>query len=227
MNRKLSVTCVVAALSAIVASSGAHAAGAATSATNWAGPYVGAQIGAGFGTESDDLSKYLIPADTVSVSGAVGGVYAGYTWQTENNLVLGIEGQVSATGLKGDWGFTTPTNGTLTFSSDWEAALKGRAGVAVDNALFYATAGVVWAHGTENLVMPNYSIDLSASATHTGWVAGVGVEYSLTDSLSARAEVDYTSFANQAYSGISPYGSGTMNASWTQTTATVGLSYHF
>jgi outer membrane immunogenic protein len=58
-------------------------------AFTWTGPYVGLQGGYGWG------------GGTIGTSGWIGGAYAGYNFQTGTNLVLGIEGDISATGKSG------------------------------------------------------------------------------------------------------------------------------
>lgn len=196
--------------------------------SGWAGPYIGAQIGGAWGTENDNGSDVLnVPADSFSLSGMTGGVYAGYDWDVGPGI-FGLEGDLNLTNLGGN-ADVPGVEGNLGFKSDWQGAIKARYGLPFDQFLLYATGGVVWAHGTENFSQTEpYDYSGSDSATHTGWLIGIGGEYKLTDNLSLRGEIDYTSFGNRPYSGIDPeYSDGTLQAGFNQTTAQVGLSFHF
>jgi len=204
-------------------------------AFSWDGPYVGAKIGGGVGTESDDLSTIIIgaAADSFSLSGFTAGVYAGNNWQA-NDLVFGLEGELDYTGLSGSHQFQyepgdTPFyTGTLSFATDWQAFLKGRLGIPLDRALLYTTAGIGLAHGTLTVTPgpeDRYTSGASASNVHFGGLIGAGAEYAFTDKLSGRAEVDFAGFGAKGYDLGNVF--GLVNASWTQTTATVGLSLKF
>jgi outer membrane immunogenic protein len=105
----------------------------------------------------------------------LGGVHAGYNWQKDGNLVLGIEGDISF----GD-------------DIDYLASIRARAGLALDQLLIYGTGGVAFL-GVED--------EFNDSDTLTGWVAGLGAEYKLSSNLSAGVEGLYYSFdEDSAYS---------------------------
>lgn len=203
-------------------------------AFSWDGPYVGASIGGAWGSETDDLSGTTLEqptADAFDLSGFTAGVYAGENW-TSDNFLFGIEGDLNYASLNGNHDFAYDPEsdiGNLSLSTDWQAFVKARAGVVVDRALLYGTVGVGAAHATLTATPspdPEDGGFSTGSATnwHTGWVAGVGAEYAFTDSLIGRAEIDYASFGGQNYN-LGDF--GTVNSSWNQTTATVGLSVKF
>src|SRR5438309_5763089 len=86
-------------------------------------------------------------------SGVIGGGQIGYNWQV-NQFVLGVEADAVGTGLNGTSGtasrtvgapiFAVPVTQTVTVDFgriDWMASFRGRAGLAVDRALFYVTGG--------------------------------------------------------------------------------------
>jgi outer membrane immunogenic protein len=154
-------------------------------AFSWTGLYVGANVGAGFGTTetSVDVSSALtavtgtpISASTPLVSetfnGFVGGLQAGYNQQV-GVIVLGIEGDLDAAGLQG----TAPCVLVLNCSMkhNWMADITGRAGVvAVDRALIYLKGGVAW-EGSNFTVGNSVNVagtTLAASASGSGTQVG-------------------------------------------------------
>jgi outer membrane immunogenic protein len=211
---------------------------------SWDGPYIGAKLGGAVGTETDDLSSALVlpglrAADSFSLSGFSAGVYAGNNWQMDG-LVFGLEGELDYTGLSGNHDFDYGIDfgdddiedftGNLALSTDWQAFAKARIGLPFDRFLVYATAGVGLAHATLTAKAdPEANDDFdpqggSSSNIHLGGLVGVGAEYAFTDQLSGRTEVDFAGFGAKSYD-VGDF--GPVNASWTQTTATVGLSLKF
>jgi outer membrane immunogenic protein len=122
---------------------------------SWTGFYLGANVGAGFGTTETSvdvgpaltaLSGVPIAATAPLVSetfnGFIGGIQAGYNWQL-GIVVLGVEGDLDAAGLQG----TAPCALVLncTMKHNWFADITGRVGVVtVDRALIYLKGGVAW-----------------------------------------------------------------------------------
>jgi outer membrane immunogenic protein len=142
----------------------------AAPAYSWSGPYVGLTGGYGWASTSPTTSPNR---------GWIGGAYAGANFQTDTNLVVGIEGDVTATGKTG-------TSGGLTVSNPWDATLRGRIGFALDRVLVYGTGGVavgglkaVSGAGTD-------------TATQAGWTAGAGVEAALAQNVTGRLEFRHT-----------------------------------
>lgn len=143
-------------------------------AFTWTGFYVGAHLGGTFGDElTPDNSEYR----TVDIdNGFLAGGHLGYNLQTSGSLVLGIEGDLSASGA--DY-------------TSYLASIRGRLGVAAGNTLFYGTAGVAFVGWDDDA-----NDDLDATA---GWVAGLGVEHKLTHNLSIGVEGLYYSFNDKTY----------------------------
>ncbi|MCR4282679.1 MAG: outer membrane beta-barrel protein [Bauldia sp.] len=136
-------------------------------AYSWTGPYLGLQGGYGWG------------GGTVGNSGWIGGAYMGYNFQTSTNWVVGIEGDVSATGKSG-------TASGQTITNPWDATVRGRVGYAVDRFLIYGTGGVAFGGVTSN------DGGAAESATKIGWTAGAGVEALLTQNVTGRLEFRHT-----------------------------------
>jgi outer membrane immunogenic protein len=159
--------------------------------------------------------------DSFNVDGVLGGVHAGYNWQT-NQLVLGIEADFDGSGVRG----TDPLRlrsspGTVALKNDWQSSVRLRAGYAWDRFLLYTTGGVAFADDREILTIPAGSY--SQTNTLTGWTVGGGLEYALTNNWIGRVEVRYTDFGKTNYD-LHGY---QFNAGFHETTALLGISYLF
>jgi outer membrane immunogenic protein len=128
---------------------------------NWTGFYVGANGGYSWGDWSSTSPNGLpIPLGTSfnpHVDGWVGGLQAGYNWQTNANWVLGVEADIQATGERASSAnsatalipFNTDFHFSLTQASanDWDfpwfATFRGRLGWLADpQTLLYGTVGL-------------------------------------------------------------------------------------
>ena len=74
---------------------------------DWTGFYVGGHIGGGWGTKDVfDPSQGGVLIASGNVSGFLGGVQAGYNYQVNNWLVLGVEGDFSWADVHGGLALT-------------------------------------------------------------------------------------------------------------------------
>ena len=154
----------------------------------WNGGYVGITAG-GLCADVVATTEGLITKDAAATDKATfdgcaahGGVLAGYNVQ-EGQMVYGIEGDVALSGNV----LTTNNDGAdvaLNMST-----LRGRVGYDLDDLLIYVTGGgaVAWSNV------------LGDSNAHLGWVAGLGAEYKINDSVALRAEYLYANFGSKAY----------------------------
>lgn len=183
----------------------------------WTGLYVGGHIGGAWGREADTLHVFL--ADAFNVSGVIGGVHAGYNWQM-NQLVLGVEADLDASGVKGSRA-TTGAVGTLALSNSWRTSLRLRAGYAIDATLLYLTGGLAIADARETLTLGVLSA--SKTSTVTGWTLGGGVEHAFTPHWTGRIEARYSDFgsARNALNG------NAFTSSFHDVSALVGAGYKF
>jgi len=148
---------------------------------DWAGLYAGVSVGASF--DAFD-SRYGVPSVSRSFdpTGASGGVLAGVNFQN-GSFVYGVEADASFK-LGDD---TQVVAGIpMTAQNDWFSTLRGRAGYAIDNYLFYGTGGL--AIGDVEVSGRGGSV----SDTKVGWTLGAGVEAALTDNFTLRGEYLYT-----------------------------------
>src|SRR5712671_4918395 len=165
---------------------------------SWAGPYLGGNLGYQWGSVEDTRTN---------PSGLTGGVQAGYNWQT-GPLVFGVEGDIQATGAE-------DTFAPWKFSNPWFGTVRGRAGYAFGNILFFGTGGLAFGD------LRGETFGLSESHTTAGWTAGVGAEFGFAPSWSAKVEYLYVDLANSNFTitGVSDgYRFGLLRA---------GVNYHF
>ncbi|MBV9558517.1 MAG: porin family protein [Pseudolabrys sp.] len=122
----------------------------AAAADRWTGFYVGGNLGMGSARANADYSILGIPAFTASenLDGLIYGAQLGYNKQW-GRFVLGVEGDIQGTTQKATASRTCLIlicGIGLTQTSDdsipWLATLRGRVGIAHNNFLFYATAGM-------------------------------------------------------------------------------------
>ncbi len=205
---------------------------------NWTGIYAGGNVGGGLLSDSISPATALgtttiSGTQTAHPAGIIGGGQVGFNYQFDA-WVVGIEGAWSASNISG-YGIGGVTAGPPalgatqernTSNPPWLAAASGRVGYAANDLLFYAKGGVAW-------LRAQYIQDqLSAGATpasqtlnenRTGFVAGGGIEYALTENLSARLEYDFYDFGTQTY----PFTATPVNNTSYLHTLTVGLDWRF
>jgi outer membrane immunogenic protein len=135
---------------------------------SWAGPYLGGNVGWAWGTVDNNPTR---------PSGFVGGVQAGYNWQT-GPWVFGVEGDLQATGA-------SDTFAPWKFSNPWFGTVRGRAGYTFNNILFYGTAGLAFGE------LRGETFRLAETNTNAGWTVGLGAEFGLAQNWSAKLEYLY------------------------------------
>jgi outer membrane immunogenic protein len=159
---------------------------------NWSGFYAGAQVGYAAG---DTKFRYVTaPASANhSTSGYLAGVHAGYNHQYSNNIVVGAEADINYADINGN---TACPNPAFRCSSgiEWYGTVRARAGYAFDRVLPYITGG--FAYGDVRKATRFGAAGRSTTKTSMGWTAGAGVEYAITDRISARVEYSYLNFSS-------------------------------
>jgi outer membrane immunogenic protein len=182
MNRLLGAVALMAAGWTVSAQAADLPYGAPLTANNppliysWAGPYLGANLGWAWGSVENNPTK---------PSGFAGGVQAGFNWQP-GPWVFGIEGDIQATGAE-------DTFAPWKFSNPWFGTVRGRAGYAFNNILFYGTGGLAFGE------LRGETFGLSESHTNAGWTVGVGAEFGFALNWSAKIEWLYVDLANDNF----------------------------
>lgn len=191
---------------------------------NWSRCYLGAHVGYGWGRNRNAFGDAIASGPTENegfpaefgpfnhnTSGAVAGGQIGCNYQFAPHWLVGVEGEVWWSGIKG--GFTAPEDfadpGTFSrFESRnrWDADIAIRLGYTWNRHLLYAKAGV--AFGNFNYTewhddfpsthaCPNGgTCSVSFSKTLPGLLLGAGWEYAIASNWSVKAEYNYINYAS-------------------------------
>ena len=170
----------------------------------WTGSYVGIAGGGAWGSavvRNDATGADQTPRLDLGGSGIIG-LTTGFNIQS-GGLLLGFEGDISATNKKGS-AVEFPPNAA--FSNEvrerWLSTFRGRIGYARDNWLFYATGGGALADVKHSVTAPAGQI--SEQQWHWGWTAGAGVEVKLGQDWSAKLEYLYVGLQDKSYFNPAP-----------------------
>lgn len=146
------------------------------SAGRWTGSY--ARLSTGYAvTSARHFGSY---------SGPTIGFEAGRMWQ-EGPILYGISGGFDA--LAGLDGSRTPGYGRLAYASDFAGALAVKVGTLLaPDVLVYAKTGAVALHETLRVGPTAGTLPFSRQDIAVRPVAGVGVEWAVTDRLSLAVE---------------------------------------
>lgn len=157
----------------------------------WNGYYVGASIGYGYGRTDYYLDEANHGAAVQESDGFTASVTGGRNWQFPSGLVLGIEGDLGYGDVTGEglW----QDDHLLSSEYNFWATLRGRAGYAYNRFLFFATAGAAYLDTHEVFYgagrgQANAGQTSVNESNHWGWVAGLGVEYAVTERITTKAE---------------------------------------
>jgi len=169
----------------------------------WAGCYIGGTVGAVNHRTTGHFDTEGGSAPEPFSSSKTGGIYGGYlgcNWQNRA-FVYGVEGDFSGLGgsstsqlgiFDSDYGFST--------KAQWFSTVRGRAGLAVDNAMRYLTGGVAFAHFKTTAFTSSGFFSDEVSNTRTGWTVGAGAEYMFTPNWIGRLEFLYADFGQSTNS---------------------------
>lgn len=167
---------------------------------SWAGAYIGAQVGHGWGQTQFGSPTPPIPgrpAFAMDMSGSTGGLYAGYNFQY-GGLVTGIEADFAKAWLRGPSMLEASGDVTSKSEIDWTASVRGRVGYAFGNLMPYITGGATIAGVNFPFVIDDlHPRTRDHRQTRIGWTAGAGFEYAATSNLIFRTEYRYTDFGNE------------------------------
>ena len=143
---------------------------------SWAGFYLGGNLGYAWGSVANSPTK---------PSGFVGGVQAGYNFNN-GPFVFGLEGDIQVTGAD-------DTFAPWKFSNPWFGTIRGRAGYAFSNVLFFGTGGIAFGE------LRATTFGLTESHTNAGWTLGAGAEMALDLNWRAKIEYLYVDLANNNF----------------------------
>jgi outer membrane immunogenic protein len=165
---------------------------------NWAGFYVGGNLGYQWGKVTNS---------SINPGGVAGGIQGGYNWQ-QGQFVFGVETDIQLSAAD-------DTFAPYKFSNPWFGTLRGRLGYAINNVMPYVTGGLAYGE------VKAESGSLSEDKTQLGWTLGVGAEVGLTPNWSAKIEYLYMDLGQRYYS-ITGVENGLESS-----VLRVGVNYHF
>jgi len=179
----------------------------------WTGLYVGAQGGIDWADLDTDFNSGF------STRGISGGGHVGFNWGV-GGLVVGVE--ADATLANAEFSYTSNGNNS-NFSTDWSGTLRGRVGVPVGPALYYATLGYAWSD--VSISTNGGGATFNDCHRFDGIVYGVGAEAYILPNLSVRLEAlrfDYSS----AQLSIAGAAGGVEEFDPSDTVVRAGLTFH-
>ncbi len=196
------------------------------------GFYVGGNVGYGFGNATATLGD---PTGVASANGTTeygmlfGGVQAGYQQVLPSRLMLGVEADLSFANymdLQQVLSYRATGTGTANEQLEYLGTLRGRVGYSMGNWTPFVTGGLAWAstrYSRTDLISGNE--DAAPSQYRTGYAVGGGVDYTLRDRWSARAEYLYVNLSLTGY----PFASAPAryDSRYDLNLFRIGLNYHF
>jgi outer membrane immunogenic protein len=196
------------------------------------------------------------------LNGGFGGLQAGYNWQVNRYFLAGLEADFQGSAIRGS-GTNAPfifDGRPAQISSEdkvtWFGTVRGRLGfLPTDRLLIYGTGGFAYgrveANSVLTLAVPNnagnvFSFDCSAGVAFptcftgnsariaTGWTAGAGFEFALSQNVSLKGEYLYVNLGTNSHSlaavrlfpGLLP-ASFIVSSKVDYSLARVGLNYRF
>ncbi len=136
-------------------------------------------------------------------SGLDYGVRAGYDWQMASGVVVGVVGELSMPDVNDSVAAfsTTPAYYTMTREMDGMAAIRARAGFAVDRFLPYVTGGYARAKIDQRFSTSNTANTFVTRGddSASGYQVGAGVETKVWNNWSVGAEYLFTSLKDDGY----------------------------
>lgn len=211
---------------------------------SWTGGYIGLNAGyAGgkfkhpIGTEFEESQQTRLingPSGSLDItaSGFVGGIQAGYNWQF-NQTVVGIETDIQATNLKGEFTGSIDNFGGIEAGTKikWFGTTRVRLGyVPTERFLIYATGGVAYGKvQTYAAIYDNVGEGegISNSETRVGYTVGAGAEYAINNNWTIKSEYLYTDLGKTKFSIGNDLSRVNVEAKTPFHTVRVGVNYKF
>jgi outer membrane immunogenic protein len=179
----------------------------------WTGFYLGGNAGYGWGHADTDFDPLPDAVTFVNLrpttldpdpDGFIGGGQLGYNWQWNKWLVLGLETDFQGTDIEGhdsespiiqNNGTPFPNAGSFLAAHErlqWLGTVRGRIGFApICRLLVYGTGGFAYGnvdYSANTNFNNGFTYPVDFTETQTGWAAGGGVEYAISNHWTVRAE---------------------------------------
>jgi outer membrane immunogenic protein len=215
---------------------------------NWAGFYLGGNIGSGYARDRTSLAVNFGPIDTerfnLSPEGIIGGIQAGYNWQAAN-WVFGVEADIQASSQRDKDACVAFCNLPASFAAydaklPWFGTARGRLGYSVGSTMFYATGGYAYGNIKTRVNSSLFGVanNVEFSDTKGGWTVGGGIEAPfilfglLGPNWTAKSEYLYVDLGSSSSSFTVPVPGATTLTAITTTRVQehifrTGINYHF
>jgi outer membrane immunogenic protein len=158
---------------------------------DWSGPYIGGSIGGAF-VDGDISADFAVPGSVGNLDegGVIGGGQLGWNFQHEQ-FVFGLEGDFSFLDVDDDTTFLGKGPGLIETEFDWFATIRGRAGVATGQTLFFVTVGAAFADAELSVSAGGIGATVTEKETLVGVTVGGGIEHWFTEAISGKLEYLY------------------------------------
>jgi outer membrane immunogenic protein len=181
---------------------------------DWTGFYVGGNVGGGLladtataiGAGTQGAAGGPLTNTTLGPVGVIGGGQAGVNFEWAP-WVIGAEVSWDGSNITGSANVLDGdgiTQERTQSNPQWFGTVTGRFGWASNDLLFYVKGGGALMHVnyTQDLLTPTVQQTQSIADNRSGFTAGAGIEYAMTENLSARFEYDFLDFGTKDYSGF-------------------------
>jgi OmpA-OmpF porin, OOP family len=194
---------------------------------DWSGFYIGGNVGGASGSSTVSGGGFSTPS--FNLHGPFGGGTLGFNWQVNPAWVIGLEGDIDATGIGGTSG---PSGiggffvGGIHVSNSWQGTVRGRIGwLPSPNAMLFVTGGGAFGdiNGTGGAPV------VHISDTNAGWTVGGGLEYMFAPQWSVKVEyrhVDLGSVNGTCPAVTCGVATG-VKATFSDDAGLLGFNYHF
>jgi outer membrane immunogenic protein len=210
-------------------------------AANWAGFYLGGNLGSATGRDRSTLSVPIGPfieAFNLAPDGVTGGAQAGYNWQAAN-WVFGVEADVQASSQRDNK--TCVLTCTAGLFAAYDAALplwgtvRGRLGYSVGSTLFYVTGGYAYGDVKTKVTTSSFLglVATTFDSMKSGWTAGAGIESPFTllgllgPNWTTKTEYLYVDLGTATDNFVIGLAPATTTRSVTEHVFRTGINYHF
>jgi outer membrane immunogenic protein len=158
----------------------------------WQGIYWGLSGGYGWGDSS--ISNATQDTD-VGPEGWLASATVGYNYMVGQNFLIGIEGDLGFMNISND---DKSVNGSIyrTSFGPWWGTMRARAGLAFGRLMIYGTGGIAFAAVEEDVISASGTV--SNDDVRSGWVAGGGLEWAFSESVSAKVEYLHMDFGGHS-----------------------------
>ena len=169
----------------------------ASAAFDWSGFYVGAHAGFDWG-RTRVLDNGVLTESGARTNGAVGGLLAGYRWQS-GIFVYGLEADIGAANLRGAGIVVAPVIPVVPpnqYLVDWTGAVRGQFGfVVLPTTVIFGAGGLALAGFT----FQDGATGNKFGTVLPGWTIGGGVDHAFTQNFIGRIEYSYSDYGNKTY----------------------------